>query len=91
MTGYGLKLEYTPPHTMPEALPANPDYLVFQAAPRKNCARGSPPKSRYSGHQNSRLMRGASKHEQTNRLSYYMREGRENKREGLVRLKWKSK
>ena len=42
---------------------------------RKNCARGSPPKSRYSGHQNSRLMRGASKQGQTKWLSYYMREG----------------
>ena len=53
---------------------------------RKNCARGSPPKSRYSGHQNSRLMRGASKHGQTNRLSYYMGEGWKDKLEGLVRL-----
>lgn len=42
---------------------------------RNHCARGNPPKSRISGHVNSRLMRGASKQEQTKCLSYYMGEG----------------
>lgn len=42
---------------------------------RNHCARGSPPKSRISGHVNSRLMRGASKQGQTKCLSYYMGEG----------------
>ena len=49
---------------------------------RNHCARGSPPKSRISGHQNSRLLRGASKQDQTNDLSYYMGEGQKDKLEG---------
>ena len=41
----------------------------------KDCARESPPKTRYSGHSYSRLMRDMTKHNQTDRFSYYMREG----------------
>ena len=37
-------------------------------------ARGAPAKTRYCGHYFSRLMRAASKHVQTDRLAYYMRE-----------------
>ena len=37
-------------------------------------ARGAPAKTRYCGHYFSRLMRDASKHLQTDRLAYYMRE-----------------
>ena len=62
-------------------------HLWVQSTKRKDCARGSPPKTRYSGHQNSRLMRGASKQGQTKCLSYYMREGWKDNMEGLVRLK----
>ena len=49
---------------------------------RNYCARGCPPKSRISGHVNSRLMRGESKQGQTKRLSYYMGEGRKDKLKG---------
>ena len=81
-----LTLENTPLGGTPDAFPTAPSHFVTWSVGRKNCARGSPPKSRYSGHQNSRLMRGASKHGQTKSASYYMREGWKDKVEDRVRL-----
>ena len=43
--------------------------LIFGHTARNHCARGGPPKARYSGHQNSRLVRGAYKLRQTDALS----------------------
>ena len=53
---------------------------------RNHCARGSPPKSRISGHVNSRLLRGASKQGQTKGLSYFMGEGWKDKQKGRFGL-----
>ena len=84
-----LKLEHIPPRTISDTSHTNPHQNNTRSEHRKNCARGSPPKTRYSGHQNSRLMRGASKQGQTKWLSYYMREGWKDKLKGSVRLNCK--
>lgn len=47
---------------------------IFSQKSRNHCARGAPAKTRYSGHQNSRLMRARSKHDQTKGFSHHMRE-----------------
>ena len=49
-------------------------HSIFSQKPWNHCARGAPAKTRYSGHQNSRLMRARSKHKQTKGFSYHMRE-----------------
>ena len=51
----------------------------FEKNPKKHRARGAPAKTRYSGHQNSRLMRDRSKHSQTKQKSNFMREGWKSK------------
>ena len=61
----GLKLEHRGHLDLPDDLQAKAGYLGVWPRVRNYCARGGPPKTRYSGHQNSRLMRGASKHDQT--------------------------
>ena len=86
MTRDKLKLEDIHPGDIPNTFQTSPPGLGIWPAAEKNCARGSPPKSRYSGHQNSRLMRGASKHVQTKCLSYYMGKGWKDKLKGSVRL-----
>ena len=48
-------------------------YFEAFRIPKKHCAIGCPLKTRYSGHQNSRLRRRASKHTQTNGLASHMK------------------
>ena len=81
----GLKLEHKHPLGLAEGPITKLGYLGDPGRKRNYCARGSPPKTRYSGHQNSRLMRGASKQGQTKSLSYYMREGQMGNKGARVR------
>ena len=87
----GLKLEHKHPLGLAEGPITKLGYLGDPGRKRNYCARGSPPKTRYSGHQNSRLRRGASKHDQTTGSAYYMKGSWKRKRKrqisGLL-LKW---
>lgn len=75
-----------PEHVQTHQVSVSGDF-DFSQADQKDCARGSPLKTRYSGHQYSRLMRDMTKHTQTAAHSYYMREGWEGIKEKLSRVR----
>ena len=67
----------------------HPDFpcpLTILRIAQNHCARGCPPKSRISGHVNSRLLRSVSKHGQTKCLDYFMGEGWKDKLKGIEGL-----
>lgn len=75
-------------HVMgPEYVQTHCMYILhsFEAAhqEQKDCARGSPLKTRYSGHHHSRPMRDTTKHAQTAAYSYHMGEGWKGMKERL--------